>query len=46
MTVMIEPNPMTADEKHGIFFGGLHVIEEIGARCLQKYPEEFIVVPE
>lgn len=45
MSIQIEPNPMTADEKHGIFFGGLHIVEDGGARSLQKYPEEFIVVP-
>lgn len=44
MSIQIEPNPMTPDEKHGIFFGGVHIIEENGARSLQKYPEEMIIV--
>lgn len=44
MTVMIEPNPIAEDEESGVFFGGVHVIEADGARCLQKYPEEFVVV--
>lgn len=44
MTVMIEPNPIAEDEESGVFFGGVHVIETDGARCLQKYPEEFVVV--
>lgn len=44
MTVMIEPNPISADGESGVFFGGVHVIEADGARCLQQYPEEFVVV--
>ncbi|MFQ5859321.1 MAG: M24 family metallopeptidase [Anaerolineae bacterium] len=44
MTIMIEPNPVAADEESGIFFGSVHVIEQDGARCLQNYPEEFVVV--
>lgn len=44
MTVMIEPNPVAADEQSGIFFGSVHVIEKDGARCLQKFPEEFVVI--
>ncbi len=44
MTVMIEPNPVAADEQSGTFFGGVHVIEAGGARCLQNYPETFVVV--
>ncbi len=45
MTVMIEPNPVSPDQKRGIFLGNLHVITEDGARNLQQYPTTFTVVP-
>ena len=38
MVIMIEPNPVTKDERHGVFLGNLTVIEEKGARSLQKFP--------
>lgn len=44
MTVMIEPNPVSPDQTHGIFLGNLHVITESGARNLQKYPVTFACV--
>ncbi len=44
MTVMIEPNPVSPDQRHGIFLGNLHVITETGARNLQRFPTEFVVV--
>ncbi|MBI2881215.1 MAG: aminopeptidase P family protein [Candidatus Tectomicrobia bacterium] len=44
MCLMIEPNPITPDEKHGVFFGDVHVLEKTGLRPLQKYPRKFVVV--
>lgn len=44
MTVMVEPNPVTPDGKRGMFLGSLHAITDSGARCLQKYPVEFIAI--
>jgi len=44
MTVMIEPNPVAPDQRHGIFLGNLHVITPDGARNLQRFPTEFIAV--
>jgi len=44
MCLMIEPNPITPDEKYGVFFGDVHVLEREGLRPLQKFPREFVVV--
>ncbi len=44
MAVMIEPNPVSADQRHGIFLGNLHLVTDTGARNLQKFPTEFMVV--
>ncbi len=44
MLIMVEPNPVTADLKRGIFVGALHVVTPDGGRCLQQHPLEFAVV--
>jgi Xaa-Pro aminopeptidase len=44
MLIVIQPNIVTADGKAGLQVGNLVVIEENGARPLQRYPMEFIRV--
>ena len=43
-TVVIEPNPSTADGKSGIFLGDLCLVTENGAESLHRYPMEPIMV--
>lgn len=42
MLIVIQPNIVSADGKAGLQAGNLVVIEEKGARSLQRYPMEFI----
>jgi len=42
MLIVIQPNIVTADGKAGVQTGNLVVIEENGARSLQRYPMEFV----
>ena len=42
MLIVVQPHIVTADGQRGLQAGGLVVIEENGARALQKYPMEFI----
>jgi Xaa-Pro aminopeptidase len=44
MLIVIQPNIVTADGKAGLQVGNLVVIEENGARPLQRYPMKFIRV--
>lgn len=44
MSIVIEPNPSTADLKKGFFIGNLNLITKNGVRSLQRYPLEFIDV--
>jgi Xaa-Pro dipeptidase len=44
MLIVIQPNIVTADGKAGVQAGNLVVIEEGGARSLQRHPMEFIRV--
>jgi Xaa-Pro aminopeptidase len=44
MLIVIQPHIVTADSKAGVQVGNLVVVEERGARSLQKYPMEFIRV--
>lgn len=44
MLIVIQPNIVSADGKAGLQAGNLVVIEEKGARSLQRYPMEFIQV--
>ena len=44
MLIVIQPNIVSADGKAGVQAGNLVVIEEKGARSLQRYPMEFIRV--
>jgi Xaa-Pro dipeptidase len=44
MLIVIQPNIVTADGKAGVQAGNLVVIEDNGARSLQRYPMEFIRV--
>jgi Xaa-Pro aminopeptidase len=43
MTVVIQPNPITSDQKAGVQLGNLCVVEMGGVRSLQRYPMEFAV---
>ena len=43
MVLMIEPNPVTQDERFGVFLGNLHVVTESGSRNLHAYPNELVV---
>lgn len=44
MTVMLEPNPITADGNLGLFVGRTYIITESGYEQVTKYPLELIVV--
>lgn len=44
MLIVIQPNIVTADGKAGVQAGNLVVIDDRGARSLQRYPMEFIRV--
>ena len=35
MAIMIEPDPVTKDERHGVFLGNLTVIEEKSRNAAQ-----------
>jgi Xaa-Pro aminopeptidase len=43
MVVVIQPNPVTPDQKAGVQLGNLCVIQKNGSRSLQRYPMEFVV---
>lgn len=44
MAVVIQPNPVTPDERMGLQLGNLTVVTENGAKSLQEYPLRFICV--
>ena len=44
MTVMLEPNPITADGNLGLFVGRTYIITENGHEQVTKYPLELVVV--
>jgi Xaa-Pro dipeptidase len=43
MAVVIQPNPITPDERMGLQVGGLTRITEAGAVSLQEFPMKFVV---
>jgi Xaa-Pro dipeptidase len=45
MAIVIQPNPITPDERMGLQVGGLTRITEAGAVSLQKFPMKFVVAP-
>jgi Xaa-Pro aminopeptidase len=44
MTVMLEPNPITADGNLGLFLGRTYIITEAGHERVTNYPFELVVV--
>jgi Xaa-Pro aminopeptidase len=44
MLIVVQPNIVTADGKAGVQVGNLVVIDDNGARSLQRYPMEFVRV--
>ncbi|HXV42933.1 MAG TPA: Xaa-Pro peptidase family protein [Anaerolineae bacterium] len=44
MAIVIQPNPITPDERMGLQLGALTVVTEHGAECLHQVPFEPIVV--
>ncbi len=44
MAIVIQPNPITPDERMGLQLGALTIVTEAGASSLQKVPLEPIVV--
>jgi Xaa-Pro aminopeptidase len=44
MTVMLEPNPITADGNLGLFLGRTYIITENGYEPVTKYPLDLVVV--
>ncbi len=43
MAVVVQPNPITPDERMGLQIGGLTRVTENGAVSLQQYPLQFVV---
>jgi Xaa-Pro dipeptidase len=43
MAIVVQPNPITPDERMGLQVGGLTRVTENGAVSLQKYPLKFVV---
>jgi Xaa-Pro aminopeptidase len=43
MVVVIQPNPITPNQKAGVQLGNLCVIQKNGSRSLQRYPMEFVI---
>jgi Xaa-Pro aminopeptidase len=43
MAVVVQPNPITPDERMGLQVGGLTRVTENGAVSLQQYPMKFVV---
>lgn len=43
MAIVIQPNPITPDERMGLQLGALTVVTEEGARCLHEIPFEPVV---
>lgn len=41
MVVVLQPNVITKDERHGLQFGATAVIDADGATVLNEYPVEF-----
>ena len=44
MAIVIQPNPITRDERYGVQVGNLCLVREGGAEVLQEYPVEFVRV--
>jgi Xaa-Pro aminopeptidase len=44
MAIVIQPNPITPDERMGLQLGALTVVTETGAECLHQVPFEPVVV--
>jgi hypothetical protein len=45
MAIVIQPNPITPDERMGLQLGALTIVRDGGAECLHAVPFEPIVVP-
>jgi hypothetical protein len=45
MAIVIQPNPITPDERMGIQVGALTVVRQHGAECLHGIPFEPLVAP-
>jgi hypothetical protein len=43
MAVVVQPNPITLDERMGLQVGGLTRVTDAGAVSLQKYPLQFVI---
>jgi hypothetical protein len=43
MAIVVQPNPITPDERMGLQVGGLTRVSANGAVSLQKYPLKFVV---
>lgn len=44
MAVVVQPNPITRDERYGVQVGNLAVVRDGGPEVLQDYPVEFVRV--
>ena len=44
MAIVIQPNPITPDERMGLQLGALTIVSENGAECLQRVPFEPVIV--
>jgi hypothetical protein len=44
MAIVIQPNPITPDERMGLQLGALTIVTEYGAECLHQIPFEPVVV--
>ncbi|MCL4519407.1 MAG: M24 family metallopeptidase [Thaumarchaeota archaeon] len=44
MAVVIQPNPITEDERYGLQLGNLCIVGKKKSRCLQMFPMKFITV--
>jgi Xaa-Pro aminopeptidase len=45
MAIVIQPNPITRDERMGLQLGGLAIVTEGGAESLHRVPLEPLIVP-
>jgi Xaa-Pro dipeptidase len=44
MLIVIEPNPVTPDQKKGLFLGAMHIVTKDGGYNLHKHPLDFAMV--
>lgn len=42
MAIVVQPNPITTDERYGVQVGNLVIVRDSGPEVLQEYPVEFV----